>query len=307
MKNQKHRYSKYLFLSVILLASATLLVFSTRHNHPFSNIGLDQQFDGAQAMNWVEEQCALGYRITGSVANMRTAKLITTTLEAYGWQTSIQEFTYLDTPVRNLLAWKGDGNAIMLGAHYDTRRIADAENSSVPVLGANDGASGVAVLLELARVIEINKVDRRVYLAFFDAEDNGRLDDWDWIVGSSYMAAHWGEKKEPPLEQVIIVDMIGDKDLNIYWERHSDITLSKQIWRTAHDLGHDDVFIPEMKYSIYDDHIPFIQMGIPAIDIIDFDYPYWHTTEDTLDKVSSESLYAVGSTLETWLENPQKQ
>src|SRR5690606_27946319 len=110
-------------------------------------------------------------------------------------------FEYMGTPVRNILAWKGDGApALMLGAHYDTRRAADEEDPTVPVLGANDGASGVAVLLELARTLDIDAEGRRLYLAFFDAEDNGRLNGWEWIVGSTYMAAHWGEAGEPELE-----------------------------------------------------------------------------------------------------------
>ncbi|OGO66478.1 MAG: hypothetical protein A2029_08985 [Chloroflexi bacterium RBG_19FT_COMBO_47_9] len=96
--------------------------------------------------------------------------------------------------------------------------------------------------------------------------------------------------------------MIGDADLNIYWERNSNEVITKEIWSTASDLGYSDIFIPEYKYKIIDDHIPFLRAGIPAVDIIDFDYPYWHTTEDTPDKVSSESLAIIGNTLLHWLE-----
>lgn len=261
-----------------------------------------QAFDGARAMEWVIRQCDLGYRITGTQANLAAGDMILEELDSLGWQTTEQTFIYRDTPVRNLLAWRGEGPAVMLGAHYDTRRSADMEDSSVPVLGANDGASGVAVLLELARVLDWSRIDNTVYLAFFDAEDNGNLDGWDWIVGSSYMAAHWGEQGEPPLEAVIVIDMIGDADLQVYYERHSDRQLSEQIWGIAGRLGYGNRIIPEYRYAIIDDHLPFLQRGFPAIVMIDFDYPYWHTTQDTPDKVSPESLAVIGHTLKEWLE-----
>jgi len=95
--------------------------------------------------------------------------------------------------------------------------------------------------------------------------------------------------------------MIGDADLNIHLERNSDPIIRAEIWSTAERLGHGDVFINSEKYSILDDHTPFLEAGIPAVDIIDFDYPYWHTTHDTLDKVSPESLHAVGETIWHWV------
>ncbi|HSO12132.1 MAG TPA: M28 family peptidase, partial [Anaerolineales bacterium] len=100
---------------------------------------------------------------------------------------------------------------------------------------------------------------------------------------------------------VVIVDMIGDAGLNIYKERNSNQELTDQIWETARSLGYENVFIPEYKFSMLDDHTPFLEAFIPAVDIIDFDYPYWHTVQDTPDKVSAESLQAVGETLQTWV------
>jgi hypothetical protein len=263
---------------------------------------LPRTFQGDLAYAWVERQCDLGYRITGTEANRAAGDMILAELKALGWETREQTFTYRETPVRNILAWRGEGPALMLGAHYDTRRAADEEDPSVPVMGANDGASGVAVLLELARALDWESINRRVYLAFFDAEDNGRLDGWDWIVGSSYMAEHWGEQGEPPLEAMVLVDMVGDADQQLYYERNSDPALRQRLWEIAAGQGYGDRFIPEPKYTILDDHVPFLRRGIPAVDIIDFDYPYWHTTQDTRDKVAPESLRAVGDTLEVWLE-----
>ncbi|MGC9357043.1 MAG: M28 family peptidase [Anaerolineae bacterium] len=263
---------------------------------------LPQTFQGELAYDWVLRQTDLGYRITGTETNLLAGDMFIEDLRALGWEVREQNFTYRDTPVRNILAWRGEGPALLIGAHYDTRRAADQEDPNVPVMGANDGASGVAVLLELARVVDPTQINNRLYLAFFDAEDNGDLDGWSWIVGSSYMANNWGEAGEPPLEAMILVDMIGDADQQIYYERNSDPALREEIWAIAAELGYGDRFIPQPKYAMLDDHIPFIRQGIPAIDIIDFDYPYWHTTQDTPDKVSPESLEAVGHTLEVWLE-----
>ena len=266
-----------------------------------------ENFSGELAYPWVTRQCDLGYRITGTEANRQAGDMFIEELRALGWEVYEQAFTYKETPVRNILAWKGDApegrGAVLVGAHYDTRRSADEEDPSQPVMGANDGASGVAVLLELARSLAWDTEDRRIYLAFFDAEDNGRLDGWDWIVGSTYMAEHWGEAGESPLEAMILVDMIGDADQQVYYERNSDPGLSQALWGIAAQLGYGERIIPEYKYAILDDHIPFARMGVPAVDMIDFDYSYWHTTQDTPDKVSAESLEAVGRTLEVWLES----
>ena len=164
-----------------------------------------------------------------------------------------------------------------------------------PVPGANDGASGVAVLLELARALDKTKLENEVWLVFFDAEDNGRLDGWQFIAGSSYFAQQLTEKPAA----VIIADMIGDADQQIYKEQNSTPWLVEQVWGIAKELGYEGYFLPTAKYSMLDDHTPFLRKGIPAVDLIDFDYPYWHTTEDTADKVSAASLARVGRVLET--------
>ena len=143
---------------------------------------------------------------------------------------------------------------------------------------------------------EIDDIDKEIWLVFFDAEDNGNIPGWDWILGSrAFVTSLSGEP-----DGVIIVDMIGDADLNIYMERSSDQALNAEIWTQAASLGHDE-FIPTLKYQIGDDHTPFLQAGMSAIDIIDFDYPFWHTIQDTVDKVSSESLSIVGETLLAWI------
>jgi Zn-dependent M28 family amino/carboxypeptidase len=259
-------------------------------------------FDGQRALGDVETQVNLGPRIGGSFAHAEFIQWLSSELEQAGWQVNIQQTTYQGKPIRNVIARRGTGSQwVVLGAHYDSRLRADRDpdpaNQAAPVPGANDGASGVAVLVELARSLP-QDTGQEIWLVFFDAEDNGRLDDWDWILGSRAFA----ESLQAKPNAVIIVDMVGDADLQLYWERNSHADLNNEIWQVAQELGYSQ-FIPEYKYSILDDHIPFVQLGIPAIDIIDIDYAYYHTTQDTTDKVSAQSLEAVGSTLLTWLVN----
>ena len=257
-------------------------------------------FDGQRAYADVETQVSFGPRVPGSEGHARIQEWMQDELEAAGWQVEIQTSEALGHPIENLVARRSaEPPQIILGAHYDTRMHADADpdpaqhTSFVP--GANDGASGVAVLLELARSLPAETVP--VWLVFFDAEDNGRIDGWDWILGSREFV----ENNPVQPRAVIIVDMIGDADLNIYKERNSNPDLTDEIWGVAKDLGYESKFVPEYKHSMIDDHTPFLEAGIPAIDIIDFDYPYWHTIQDTPDKVSAESLQAVGETLRTWI------
>ena len=166
--------------------------------------------------------------------------------------------------------------------------------------GAVDGASGVAVLLELAASLDLNDIEHEIWLAFFDLEDNGRggLPGFEWIVGSSFMAQNLAVTPRA----MVLVDMVGDADQQLYYEGNSDPELRAELWRIAAELGYGGQFIPEERHTVVDDHLPFARAGIPAVDIIDFDYPYWHTVEDTVDKASPESLARVGRVLKFWLE-----
>ena len=257
-------------------------------------------FDGERAYADVQTQVAFGPRIPGSDGHAKVQEWMRAELESAGWQVDVQESEAMGHPIQNIVAKRGEKSPqIVVGAHYDSRMFADNDpdpaNHSLPVPAANDGASGVAVLLELARVLPEDIVP--VWLVFFDAEDNGRIDTWDWILGPTEFV-----KNNPIQPQaVVIIDMIGDANLNIYKEKNSNNNLTNEIWEVAHNLGHDDVFIPDYKFSMIDDHTPFLRAGIPAIDIIDFDYPYWHTLQDTPDKVSADSLQAVGETLQVWV------
>ena len=288
-----------LFLSIvgILVIAATSWYAYTKRVQPTT---VPVKFDGQRAYADVQTQVAFGARIPETEGHAKIQEWMREELTKAGWEVEIQASEALGHPIKNLIAKRSEEPPqIILGAHYDSRIYADhdpdpAQHTSF-VPGANDGASGVAVLLELARSLPEETVP--VWLVFFDAEDNGRIDGWDWILGSREFV-----KKNPIQPRaVIIVDMIGDADLNIYQERNSNPELTNEIWEVAKELGYESKFIPEYKYSMLDDHSPFLEVGLPAVDIIDFDYPYWHTVQDTPDKVSVESLQAVGHTLRAWI------
>ena len=291
-----------LIIALLLIGVIGWYAYSYLSQPPAESVA----FDGQRAYVDVETQVAFGSRVPGSEGHAHVQEWIQGELEAAGWQVEIQRSEALGHSVENLVARRtADPPQIIIGAHYDTRMFADNDpdptQHTTVVPGANDGASGVAVLVELARSLPKENVP--VWLVFFDAEDNGRIEDWDWILGSREFV------KNNPIQPraAIVVDMIGDADLNIYKERNSNPDLTDAIWAVAKGLGYEGKFIPEYRHSMLDDHTPFLQAGIPAVDIIDFDYPYWHTVQDTPDKVSAESLQIVGETLRVWIIQQNEQ
>jgi len=278
-------------------------------------------FSGELALQHVADQLAHGARPTGSSEILKAGDEIQSKLRSLGW-TVEQDLHTLDLgsiqiPVRNLVARSGEGPTVILGAHYDTRIWADRDPDPAlreqRVPGANDGGSGTAVLLELARVISDHYVvNREIRLVFFDAEDNGNIEPWSlrpeslvggWIIGSSLYAANLDLESED-IQFMILVDMVGDMNQRFPQEaasRASAADLVEEIWDIAASLGFEDVFLVQPGSAIVDDHRPFIDRGIPAVALIDLDYPFWHTTQDTLDKVSAESLERVGRVLQSLL------
>jgi Zn-dependent M28 family amino/carboxypeptidase len=258
------------------------------------------KFDGDRAYKDVQTQVAFGPRIPGSNAHTETVDWIRKELESAGWQVNIQIAESMGHPIQNIVAYRTKvPPQIIVGAHYDSRIFAnhdpDPTRWNQPVPGADDGASGVALLLGLARTLPQRDVP--IWLVFFDAEDNGDIPGWDWLLGSKAFVAAMTVK--PRI--MVLVDMVGDSDLSIPMEANSDAALRSSIWNTAAKLGYQGVFIPQTKYSIEDDHLPFIQAGIPSVDIIDLDYTYWHTTSDLPEHVSAKSLQIVGTVVLTWL------
>lgn len=266
------------------------------------------RFDGDSAFVYLEQQCALGPRFPGSREHRELQRYIVDRLEQYGAGVSLQPFEAVLTTgdtlsLVNIIANynRSAKRRIMLGAHFDTRpradRDPDPEKRHMPILGANDGASGVAVLLELARLFDGTAPPVGVDLVFFDGEDYGEegVSD-DYILGSAHFALNM--KSYRPAA-VIIVDMVGERDAEIKVEVYSaaySALLVDDIFTIAERMG-VGVFKREKGYPLIDDHLPFIRAGLPSIVLIDFDYPYWHTLEDTPDKCSPASLEAVGSVL----------
>jgi glutaminyl-peptide cyclotransferase len=263
-------------------------------------------FSGDAALEDAREFLAFGPRVTGTEGSRQAGDWILDQLRESGWETFTDEGEYLATPVRNLASKKGEGPIILLGAHYDSRRCADMPSGGCPrpVLGANDGASGVAVLLELARTLDLDWENRQVWLVFFDAEDNGGLDGWDWIAGSRRFASlvegrmQTGER----FRAMVLVDLVGAPGQVFLRETGSDAGLQMAVWDEAAEQGEASFFSEQALGSMIDDHVPFRALGIPSLDIIGWPYAYWHTDADSFDKLDPASLGRVGRTLEAWLE-----
>lgn len=263
------------------------------------------EFNGTRAFTYLEDQCAFGPRPPGSSNLTACGDYIIASLENQGWNIQTQTWTHLDTPLRNIIAGASSSPRYVLLAHYDTRPIADLdpnpENRTQPILGANDGASGVAALLELASVLP-EGAQNAVTLLFVDAEDSGNWNGWEYIVGSTYYVNSLTDYQKNNIQAAVLLDMMGDADLQLKHELSSTPSLVNAIWQIAAALQYNDLFLDVPGYSIGDDHRPFLRAGIPAIDIIDFDYPPWHTLEDTPDKCSPESLEAVGRVVEDFVQ-----
>jgi glutaminyl-peptide cyclotransferase len=284
-------------LGVMVLGVVAVLIWQVT---PLSSTNIAPQFDGQQALQDAIYQTSLGPRTPGSEAHAQVIEWLQTELKAAGWETQVQSTERLGHPIENVIALRSEADPqIILAAHYDSRLYADHDpdpaKRTQPVPGADDGASGVAVLLGLARSLPRDSVP--VWLVFLDTEDDGDIPGWDWILGSRAFV----EEMTVHPQAAVILDMVGDTNLTVYKEQNSDPALIDEIWSQAAKLGYSQVFIPTIKYRILDDHVPFLEAGIPAVDIIDIDYPYWHTTADTSDKLSANSLRIVGVTLLAWV------
>ncbi|MBI1764884.1 MAG: M28 family peptidase [Acidobacteria bacterium] len=265
-------------------------------------------FSGERAFNHVKTQVEFGPRPAGSAALEKTREYLVKELKSYGLKVTLDEFTPT-TPqgkvkMKNIIAeLPGEApNIIAIASHYDTKPYKE-----FAFVGANDGGSSTGALLEIARVMAAEKTKRKFtyQFVFFDGEE-AFCADWseclngkDHTYGSSHMVERLRAAKQ--LEQIkalILLDMIGDKDLKIPREQNSSSWLMQAIWETAQEAGYNKNFPARTTYT-EDDHARFLEAGVSAVDLIDFEYggpdnPYWHTKEDTLDKISAQSLKAVG-------------
>lgn len=291
-----------LSLRLLVIASAALSVACRQE------ASSPRAFDGATAFGYLETQLAFGPRIPGTPEHDAMAAWLDSLLDGRVDTLVRQRWVHVTAagdslPLTNFLArYNPDAPThILFLAHWDTRPRADgpdagAENGPVP--GANDGASGVAVLLGMVDALHQYPPapSTGIDLLFVDGEDYGIFSEKvDVLIGTRYFVAH-----RPPgvkYQYAILFDMIGDKDLRIPQEGNSLIGapgVVDAVWDAARDRGYGHIFVPTPGQTVDDDHVPLQQAGIPAIDLIDFEYPAWHTVHDTIDKVSAESLQAVG-------------
>ncbi|MDP8268406.1 MAG: M28 family peptidase [Candidatus Tenebribacter davisii] len=287
--------NKLLLISLLIVA-----ITSCASNYP--------DFDAESAFSHLEKQCDLGVRYPGSDGIELCREYIINELTKCNAKVESQKFSVVlngeEIYGENIIAsfYPQMSRRILFGAHYDTRPWADKEEDkslhNIPIPGANDGASGVAVLLELAEIVAAEQPAQfGVDLVFFDLEDSGTYGDNEtWCLGSSFFAEHY---TKPKPEKAIVIDMIGDADLSInieHFSYHNSPNLVREVWNIADKLEYSE-FKSRIETQIYDDHYPLIAAGFNAIDIIDFEYPVWHTLEDTPDKCSPHSLKVVGQTM----------
>ena len=266
------------------------------------------EFAATRAFGYLEQQMQFGPRIPGTAGHERTGDWILEHLRATADSVVVQSITHVTRHgvtlhLRNFIARfrPAASERVLLLAHWDTRPHADQSQNlgqqRLPVPGANDGASGVAVLLGVADALKAKPPKLGVDLLFTDGEDYGDFatDSNDVLMGTRYFASH-----QPPGYQplfAVLFDMVADKDQQFYYEGNSQAFAPEvvdRVWRTAADLGYGRTFLPGVKHTLTDDHVALQHVGIHAIDVVDFDYPYWHTREDTIDKVSAASLQVVG-------------
>ena len=277
-------------------------------------------FNGERAFQHLRAQCAFGPRVPGTDAHEKAKAYLKAELARYADQVREQRFSAQLGPGRiemtNLIAIfqpsrvpasaSGANNSqspdapwVLICAHWDSRPTADREAAPArraqAIPGANDGASGTAVILEMARLLADRRPTKCVMLVLFDGEDYGPKVD-RMLLGSKHFAQEFKGAKP---EWAVLLDMIGDRDLEIPIEGYSQERaplVVERIWRAAEAVG-SRAFVRKLGPRVMDDHIPLLNVGIPCINLIDFNYPYWHTLADTPDKCSPQSLQAVGDVL----------
>lgn len=272
-----------------------------------------ESFDGQSAFNFLTMQTDLGPRNPGSKGHAACLDLLKNQLKKLGAEVSLQPFLFYDEDEKSTFTLTNiigsynmqNMSRILLCAHWDTRPRADMDlfaNRNKAILGANDGASGVAVLLEIARHFQKYPPPVGIDIVFFDGEDYGREGDLaNYCLGSRHFVTN-NNRYFPRF--AILLDMVGDTQLELPIEGYSNQyapELVQSVWNAAADIGISQ-FIHEERHYVFDDHVILNESGIPAVDIIDFEYPdekhgYWHTLQDTPDKCSPGSLKAVGDVL----------
>lgn len=272
-----------------------------------------EPFSGDRALSYVEKQLEFGDRSTGSPNNIRMGDWLIEELRLLGWDVVVQPFiTPNNTPARNIIAIRSISptptRTGMLLTHYDTRMFADrdpdAANHIQPTPGANAGGSGTAVLLELARTLDVAATGHTMCLVFLDAEANAEIEGWGDTLGSTNLM----ERLDADIPRCrgprfgVYLDMVGGVNQRLFAETTSFPLLTRNIWDVAAELGHGAMFINEPTWSVNDAHSRLREKEIPAITMSDYSYPHRATMQDTFAQLSAQALGAVGETLKMWLE-----
>lgn len=270
-----------------------------------------KEFDGATAFQYAETQVKFGPRIPGTEGHKRMAAWLDSLAKAKADTVVIQDWINVtkggvSLPLHNVVMRFNPSaqERILYLTHWDTRPIADKAadpaDQKKPIDGANDGASGVALLLGVADALKKTPPAIGVDLLFVDGEDYGSFEDsTETLIGTRYYVAHQPPGPKPLF--AVLWDMIGDRDLQIFQEGNSLLgapEVVERVWDAAKIAGYSKVFIASPRHTLVDDHLPLQQVGIRAIDVIDFDYgsnnSLWHTLGDTIEQISAQSLQVVG-------------
>lgn len=272
-----------------MLGAKTTLVF-------WATLAAAADFSGVSALEFTRKTVDLGPRPPGSPAIRKLQQMILQQARLRG--AAVEEDTFTaSTPIgpvamKNIIArFRGSsGRAVVITGHYDSKHMPE-----IRFVGANDGGASTGFLLEMARALAGRKFADDVWLVWFDGEEAyGEWSATNGVYGSRHLAGRWA--RDGTLKRVkalINVDMIGDRDLGILAEQYSSPALRKLVWQVAGELGYGRHFL-DTPAAVEDDHAPFVHQGVPALNLIDFDYPPWHTAGDTMDKLSANSFTVVG-------------
>ena len=326
MKAASLSRSVYLLVPVVFLASASGVAQPPQNQRAAKGGAQATTFDGKRSYGYLKKICSYGNRMSGSAGMLQQQQLLEKHFVDLGAQVEYQKFQVKHPEsgravkmANMIIQWHPKSQErFLLCAHYDTRPLPDRDpdprrRREGEFLGANDGASGVALLMELGH--HIGQLPDRYGLdfVFFDGEELVYVDPRDrYFLGSEWFAEKY--RDDPPAHSYVagvLFDMVADAKLTMYQEEHSMMwpetrPLVKEIWSTAQRLGVKE-FIPRMKYIVRDDHLPLYQIAkIPVCDLIDFEYPdprnrYWHTTADAPGRCSAASLDKVGRVIQAWL------
>ena len=306
-QTRKH-LSRNWWLAVAALGLVVVVAYGVQRGGTAGGTAVPSPFNGDRAFADLQKLVGFGPRPAGSEALAKSRAYIVGELQKAGLRPPLDEFT-AQTPkgprrMTNIRAVRAGARpeVIALAGHYDTKDFDFA------FVGASDGGSSAAWLLEMARATSALKIENTLEFVFLDGEEAVlEWTDTDSVYGSRYdvdRRVRAGSLDQ--LRALILVDMIGDKNLNISRESASTEWLKTILWNTAHGLGYNREF-PDTDLEVSDDHVPYLRAGVSAVDLIDFDYPYWHTAADTLDKTSARSLKVVGDVVYTALPEVDKR